>query len=914
MPETNGIYGLNPLMTQAKHSIIASYLLAMLMIATLPVILVGYLWIADARQSYQELSADWQASQIQKHQAELQQQVESVLDYIAFRHSQVSDLLRQRLRDRVDEVMRMADVYAHTSTEPSTRLNAFIQTLRQFQITEGQGTFTVVTPDGTLLMGQRKPSLEQTNLLPLYRAEEQRVIKEAIQEVMEKGAVYSTIRDISQQGQGADMRLAYARYHPELNVIVINHNSLSVVTAQVQAEVIQRFGKDNDIAAASVFIVQKNQLLVSPNTMKGFDAVRLAGSNDPVEVSSLWSSGREQEEKGQAFTRYEWFNLASQQALPAMNYVKAYPQWQWLVGADMSLVDFYKEQAEYQQTFEENIQHCIVFILFVILGCLFIVGVVAYRFYCVNKEGFASFIKGISQTGDDVEPIDVAELRYSEFKQLAHHTNRIMKERGAYEQAMKKSRQRFSLALQASNSYTWDMEYSNRQLTFGGHFFYTLGYCQKAENAGYALNDFLNLCHCDDRAAVEAALSQDASQLAEAGLEFRIKNTEGDYRWFYARGGVVDDSGVGRPNRLAGIISDISERKKLELDLQKAHVVVEEASYAREQFLSSMSHELHTPLNNILGHLQLLRRDPIMGDLQKQQLTLAEEAGYYLLRLVNDILELSKIDSEKSPIQAAECSIKTLAQSLFDKVHKKAMAKGLDFNLTLAPDLPKEIILDEFKLKQILMGLLSNAIKYTERGEISLAVGLVPSEKEPSEHSGLQQQNQYIEFVVSDTGIGIDESMKQAVFQPFTQLGGANAKGTGLGLSIALRLAKSMAGQLELVSQVGRGSQFSLRLPYESTSSELFEEQAMFVTNNQEMQSSGDLEIVGLAKEQHQSLCQAAKVGDIETLQDIFSHLEAAGLGEHDWLQHCKTLLSHFDIESLLSFLDSGEANKEALS
>ena len=451
----------------------------------------------------------------------------------------------------------------------------------------------------------------------------------------------------------------------------------------------------------------------------------------------------------------------------------------------------------------------------------------------------------------------------------------------------------------------WDLDLSDKQLSFSGHFFRLLGYHNIAENAGYPMPAFLDLCHPQDRKAIEQAMLVNSQLLAEKGLELRIKNAAGDYRWFYTRGGVIDEKGVGQVSRLAGIITDIHERKSLESDLQKANVVVEEASYAREQFLSSMSHELHTPLNNILGHVQLLQREDSLSEEQRQQLKLAEEAGYYLLRLINDILELSKIDSGNAPLQINEFAVKDVVQTVTDKVYGRAKDKGLAFKVELDARLPKLMLLDGFKLKQVLLNLLSNAVKYTEKGGVTLKVSVLDQ--------GKYAHNPQVHFEVADTGMGIPDDQQKTIFQPFTQLGGANTQGTGLGLSIALRLVRSMGACLQLDSQFGRGSRFSFSLPLKASSSELLG-CTEIVLPQQSDAALSSVALVGLQQTQHQSLKQAAKTGDIETLKTIFRHLEEAGLSEQDWLKYCQQLLSHFDLESLLHFLDSNDTSDEALA
>ncbi|MCR8924145.1 cache domain-containing protein [Dasania sp. GY-MA-18] len=882
-------------MKRAKHSLIHSYLVSMLLVAILPVTLVGYLWIADARQSFQQSAALWQQSHMQKYRAELSQQVASVLSYIEFRQSQMQQLLRQGLRYRVEEAMVIADALYQSGADQASVLSA----LRKLQLQAQHGYYTVLSPEGSILLGQKRPHLEQRSLLQLYQGEERLALQNALAEVVAKGEVYLTIHGVSEQRPNTDLLLAFAQYHPQLNIVIVNHNALSVIAQQVRAEVLQRFGNNNSIADTSIFILDKDaQLLVRPDSLQDYDQVTVTEAGPSLPLVELWQQlfGLAQPDSAQPSQRFLTYQLQGAQSaavVPAMSYVRSHPEWQWVVGAQILLADYYQELALQQQSFDKKIQRSIIFIVAVIALFLMLVSAIAYSFYRVNERGFKRFIQFFNRSGEQAEAIAVEDLPYKEFVELAHHANHMLAQRKSYEQDLRRSKRRFRLALKASNSYLWELDVSKQWLKFTGKFLTKLGYQQLPGQESIGVEQLLDICHPDDKAIVADGLVTHNPQLAAAGIEFRIKHAQGGYHWFHSRGGVIGERLAGEAGFLAGIVTDIGDRKCLESDLQRAHVEVEEACHVREQFLASMSHELHTPLNNILGHLQLLQRDPEMNDEQRRQLQSAEQAGNYLLRLVNDILELSKIDSGYMPVQVGEYCLVELVQGVVDKMTSKASAKGLALVLDVDASLPQKVALDGFKLKQILMNLLSNAIKYTQCGQVRLSVTLAEPLPQCSGPS--------LRFAISDTGIGIDECMAQEIFKPFTQLGGANARGTGLGLPICWRLSQALGGELSVASSLGQGSCFSLSLPLHAVGADVVGE---YDSQQLAAPSLAPPALTGLAAEQYEQLRWAANRGDIERLRELFQHLAESGFGDSDWLLYCRQQLSDFDLKGLLDFLN----------
>ncbi len=250
---------------------------------------------------------------------------------------------------------------------------------------------------------------------------------------------------------------------------------------------------------------------------------------------------------------------------------------------------------------------------------------------------------------------------------------------------------------------------------------------------------------------------------------------------------------------ISTVIRDITARKKAEAELLQARDDAMAASRAKSMFLSCMSHELRTPLNGILGYSQVLLQQPDTGEKQRQNLESIKNCGRHLLSLINDILDLSKIENCELTINPIDVNVQAVLKSVEQILQGAADAKSLALSTHISDRVPAEIVIDEIKLKQILLNLGSNAIKYTQEGAVSIEVDY---------YSGS------LHALVRDTGPGIPAKYMSTIFEPFRQLESGRRKGgAGLGLAISKQLVEAQGGQIHLASEEGVGSCFSFKIP-----------------------------------------------------------------------------------------------------
>ena len=250
----------------------------------------------------------------------------------------------------------------------------------------------------------------------------------------------------------------------------------------------------------------------------------------------------------------------------------------------------------------------------------------------------------------------------------------------------------------------------------------------------------------------------------------------------------------------AAFLRDISARRERDTELRQAKESAEAATRAKSEFLANMSHELRTPLNGVLGYAQLLQRDRTLSGNQREALEAIAKCGAQLLELINDVLDLSKIEAGRLEIEEVPTDLAKLVTDLRYVFAESADRKGLRLTMSIGPDVPRSVVLDDRHLRQVLLNLLGNAIKFTATGEVRLAVTRAGDER--------------LHFEVADTGCGIEPDALTEIFAAFKQTKtGAAAGGTGLGLTISRHLIARMYGDLKVESTLGEGSRFWFDLP-----------------------------------------------------------------------------------------------------
>jgi len=316
----------------------------------------------------------------------------------------------------------------------------------------------------------------------------------------------------------------------------------------------------------------------------------------------------------------------------------------------------------------------------------------------------------------------------------------------------------------------------------------------EAVETAQPIDDRFQTVHPDDRPAAVAAWRRAIESKGVYAAEFRLLRKDGTVQWLREQGRFVHGH-HGSAGIVTGVAIDISDQKR-------AEEVLKETDRRKNEFLANMSHEIRTPMTSILGYADILLshlKDP--DDIECVQTI--KQSGNYLLEIINDILDLSKIESGELKVNHHAISLPTLLAEIYNLMIVRAKEKGLALILRYDGALPENIVSDRVRLRQILINLVSNAIKFTEHGSVQIVGRFVP-------------ETSALEFEVLDTGIGIGKEIQQHLFEPFAQADTSTTReygGTGLGLAITKRLVDMMGGTIAFATQVNKGTAFRVAIP-----------------------------------------------------------------------------------------------------
>ena len=379
---------------------------------------------------------------------------------------------------------------------------------------------------------------------------------------------------------------------------------------------------------------------------------------------------------------------------------------------------------------------------------------------------------------------------------------------------MKRLKNQFELAVAGTNDGIWDWDLKTNELYLSKRWKAMLGYNDEEIENSFA--GWSNLWHPNDVEKIKKALDDHLDGLTQRyELIHRLRHKDQHWCWIMTRGKILKDAD-GKPYRWIGTNIDITKQKEAEEELKRAKEQAEVASKTKSEFLANMSHEIRTPMNSVIGFSELLL-DTDLNKIQKQYADTILTSGKGLLGIINDILDFSKIEAGKLELEIIWTDIIDLIEQAADLIKYSASKKGIELLINIDSKIPRFIMVDPVRVRQILANILSNALKFTEKGEIELKASLI----------SMNDNRGHIRFSVRDTGIGISETQREKLFKAFSQADSSTTRkfgGTGLGLVISDQLAQKMGGKLEVESVQSQGSEFYFTIETELKEGEKLKE------------------------------------------------------------------------------------------
>jgi signal transduction histidine kinase/ActR/RegA family two-component response regulator len=356
---------------------------------------------------------------------------------------------------------------------------------------------------------------------------------------------------------------------------------------------------------------------------------------------------------------------------------------------------------------------------------------------------------------------------------------------------------RLGLALDASKVGVWDYNIDSDTLVWDERMEELYGYAPFTRGHSYA--DWRDRLHPDDLARAADEFREAIEVTGRYVSDYRLLLRGGEVRHIRAIGQVFREPDGSA--QIVGVNWDVTADVQRNAELEAKRREAEGASVAKSQFLATMSHEIRTPMNGVIGMLDLILRtetDPAT----RERAEIACESAHHLLQILNDILDLSKLEANRITLEPGPVDVRRLARDVVALMAAGAVGRDLAVTVALAPDLPEHVLCDPTRLRQVIMNLVGNAVKFTEKGRVTLAVGRGPGDR--------------LEVAVHDTGVGIPEAAKRTLFERFNQVDSSVTRtrgGTGLGLAISRQLVELMGGEIAVESVAGLGSTFRFWIP-----------------------------------------------------------------------------------------------------
>ncbi|WP_022852258.1 cache domain-containing protein [Limisalsivibrio acetivorans] len=804
------------------RSLFMLYSAAILIVVT---VTMGVFFIQGHRQS-----AEDEIERLKRQYTELEKKnarrtVTEAVSYLEFRDSYTNELLREDKSKRSGRALEMiSSLYRENSSilDPEQLKKSALLFLKHTKGRhEGDYFFTVDCKTETVSMHPSDQEVLGRHVSEIRDGEGRVFLPSSLSVCSSGGAGYLKYYwQLPGKKKGRFYeKTTFYQYSPEMDTIIY--------TGDYPGAVEQRLKRDALAHLSSIRFGNNYYLVVMDlsGTIHAHADKSLIGvnhySSENKQLNAIMASIDDAVSKtGKGFFTYKWSRpgiIGTDEYIKKYGYAMVYEKWGWIVVGGMYLEDLEKEVANIRSSIDERLRRDVKYTIFILAASSIMIFIFSILFSARLSADFDRLTAFFRRSETEKSEMDTDSLFISDLKEVGVRAGELVNTLHIYKENLEVMVAERTAELEKALEENIQANlFRNAALdTMPNPFFYK-GSDGKYIIVNKAFADFNGVSAQDvlGKTSLELSPSRLAEkdfemdrQLLEQGAgetqiyEAKVKRFDDVYADVIFYKAVVPDKD-GEAAGIVGTFIDITERKNIERELVQARKTAEDANEAKSRFLAAMSHEIRTPMNAIIGMTDTLK-ESVDDPEQKQFINIISNASDNLMSIINDILDISRVESGMLKLDRSIFNVRELLEQCTDISGIRATEKGVDMVCYIGDGVPKAAVGDPLRLRQILSNFLSNAVKFTEEGYVIIRVSNISTE---------ESKTLKLRFDIEDTGIGIAEDKKELIFDRFTQADTSATRrfgGTGLGLSICRHLVNMMEGTITVQSEPGRGSVFS---------------------------------------------------------------------------------------------------------
>ncbi|MEE4197761.1 MAG: cache domain-containing protein [Bacteroidales bacterium] len=796
----------------SKRNIVNLLLIQTIIVIAIIILGVGYFWIYNEYATYQRVSDRIHRSHIKNHKQLVKNETLKAVDYIYFRIQETEAKQKERLKSRVKMAYSIAqNIYnQHQHTKPKSQIKQMIkEVLRPIRFDQGKGYIFIGNLEGYDVLYPVAPQYEGKYLYDLQDDMGNYVMRDELNVVNNQGEGFVT--GYWKRPGGDDnmthKKISFVKLFEPLGWYIGTGEYVEDFEKEVQEEVLERLSKIRFEEEGYIFVNTYDGDALITDGKVVTQKKNLWDYKDPNGVKVIQEERKAVKNPEGGFLYYSWKKLNSDEIVPKMSFVKGVPEWQWMVGAGVYFEDITpvlnQEKSELKHTIQKNIL-TIIIVFGAVLTFLFVFTYFLSKKAKANVNSFLNFFKKASQ---NLEEIDVSKLDFNEFKTIAHSANQMIQEIKTSQNKTREDEALFERLFESAPEAIVLIGNDGKVIRANSAFTSLFGYAKD------------EVIHQDvDELIVPKELKVQAKEYHKRiiqGLdveveEIRIRKDQS--RVFVS---ILSTPITFKQDQLGVyvIYRDITQQKETERIMHEAKTKAEESDRLKSAFLTNISHEVRTPMNAITGFSNLILNRDLTEENKFEYLNIINQSSNALLEIIDNIIDVSKLEAENLIINKIKCNIHPILDELYIDANQKKKELGLEkVEVLLTKSIKSngfEIVTDPKRFKQIFANLLDNALKFTDQGVVEFGYHL--------------EENNLLCFV-KDTGIGFSKDQAAYIFEPFRQADYSSTRkygGTGIGLTLAQKLAELLGGHIKVEAERNKGAHFFFSIPVEVLPQEL---------------------------------------------------------------------------------------------